>query len=219
MPNFSTDAHLLKWEPDVFRLCRFEHQKLGGGATGATAAGAATLADATSGDFVVAGVTTEHVVHLSKSGVYDDYFPVDSRLSATQLVLAAPRGVFSTQTSVAWTIHTFDPQHEEARFELLERFDLSDTDPLLAREDEVFDVRVLRRASAFRVLEMIFRAQSTSGKDLLWEKAERYRALYERALEAVKLRLDTDRDGTPDKTTEGASIDLLVDESGDAWPT
>ena len=219
MSNFSSDAHLLKWEPDVFRLCRFEHQKLGAGAAGATSAGSTMFTDATSGDFIVSGVTAGHVIQLAKTGVYDDYLPVASRTSATQLVLDAPRGIFSTQSSVAWTIHTFDPQHEEAHFELLERFDVSDANDLVADESDIFDARVLRRASVFRVLEMIFRAQSTSEKDLLWQKAERYRVLYDRALEAIKLRLDTDRDGTPDRTKEGASVDLLVEESGDAWPT
>jgi hypothetical protein len=219
MSNFSNDAHLLKWEPDVFRVCRFPHQKLASGASGATSAASTTFTDATSGDFIVAGVTGGHVVYLSKFGVYDDYLAVASRTSATALVLDAPRGIFSAQSSIAWSIYTFDPQHEEAHFELLERFDVSDANDLIADESDIFDARVLRRASVFRVLEMIFRAQSTSEKDLLWQKAERYRTLYDRALEAIKLRLDADRDGSPDKTKEGASIDLLVDESGDAWPT
>ncbi len=218
MSNFSNDAHLLKWEPDIFRICRFPHQKLGSGATGATSAASAAFTDATSGDFVVAGVTTGHVLWMSKSGAYDDYLPIASRTSATALVLDAPRGIFTTQSSVAWSIYTFDPQHEEARFELLERFDVDDANPLNADEADIFDARVLRRASVFRVLEMIFRAQATSESDLLWKKAERYRGLYERALEAIKLRLDVDRDGTPDRSKDASSVDLAVDESGDAWP-
>ncbi len=218
MSNFSNDAHLLKWEPDIFRICRFPHQKLGSGATGATSAASTTFTDATSGDFVVAGVTTGHVLWMSKSGAYDDYLSIASRTSATELVLDAPRGIFTTQSSVAWSIYTFDPQHEEARFELLERFDVDDANPLNADESDIFDARVLRRASVFRVLEMIFRAQSVSESDLLWKKAERYRGLYERALEAIKLRLDVDRDGTPDRSKDASSVDLAVDESGDAWP-
>ena len=87
MSNFSNDAHLLKWEPDIFRLCRFPHQKLGSGSAGATTAGSATFTDATSGDFIVAGVDAGHVVYLSKTGAYDDYLPVASRTSATQLAL------------------------------------------------------------------------------------------------------------------------------------
>jgi hypothetical protein len=218
MPNFSNDAQLLKWEPDIFRICRFPHQKLGSGATGATSAASTAFTDAAGGDFIVAGVTAGHVLWLSKSNVYDDYLPIASRTSATALALDAPRGIFTTQSSVAWSIHTFDPQHEEAHFELLERFDIDDANPLVADEPDIFDARVLRRASVFRALEMIFRAQSVSESDLLWKKAERYRALYALALEAVKLRLDVDRDGTPDRSKDASSVDLAVEDSGDAWP-
>lgn len=219
MPNFSNDAHLLKWEPEVFRLCRFPQQKLGGGTTGATTAGSATFTDATGGDFVDAGVDEGHVIHLSKSGAYDDYLPVASRTSATQLELNAPDGIFSTQSGITWSIHTFDPQHEEVHFELLERFDVDDENLLNPDEDDIFNVRVLRRASVFRVLEVIFRAQATSENDLFWHKAERYRTLYERTLGAIKLRLDFDADGAPDETKDAHSVDLRVEQSGDAWPT
>jgi hypothetical protein len=219
MSNFSNDAHLVKWEPDVFRLCRFPQQKLGAGSTGATSAGSADFTDGTSGDFVNACVGAGHVVWLSKSGAYDDYFPVKSRKSATQLELDAPKGIFTTQSGITWSIHTFDPQHEEAHFELLERFDIHDANALNPDESDIFDARVLRRASVFRVLEMIFRAQATSENDLFWQKAERYRTLYERTLGAVRLRFDLDSDGTPDQTKDAHSVDLRVEESGDAWPT
>ena len=218
MSNFSNDAHLLKWEPDVFRLCRFPQQKLGAGSTGATTAGSASFTDATSGDFVNAGVDAGHVLYLSKSGAYDDYLPVESRTSATQLEFDAVGGIFSTQTGVTWTIHTFDPQHEEVHFELLERFDIDDENLLNRDEEEVFNARVLRRASVFRVLEVIFRAQSSKEDDLFWKKAERYRVLFERTLGAVQLRFDFDRDGTPDETKDAHSVDLRVEEAGDAWP-
>jgi hypothetical protein len=217
MANFSRDAELLKWEPDVFRLCRFGHQKLGGGSAGATSAHSATFTDATAGDFVNAGVTQGHVLYLSKSGAYDDYFGVASRTSATQLVLDAPAGIFTAQSGIAWSVHTFDAQHEEVHFELCERFDLAET--LEHGESDVFDARVLRRASVFRVLEIVFRAQATGEQDLFWKKAERYRALYERALAAVQLRFDTNRDGTPDETANAHSVNLRVEQAGDSWPT
>jgi hypothetical protein len=219
MSNFSNDADLLKWEPDVFRLCRFNQQKLGGAGTGATSAGSAAFTDATGGDFVNAGVDTGHVVHLSKSGAYDDYFPVASRTSATQLLLDAPGGVFTTQSGVTWSVHTFDAQHEEAHFELCERFGIDDENALNYDEEDVFNVRVLRRASVFRVLEVVFRAQASNGEDLFWKKAERYGVLFERALSAARVRFDPDGDGTPDQTKDAHSVDLRVEEAGDAWPT
>jgi hypothetical protein len=218
MSNFSNDSHLLKWEPDVFRLCRFPQQKLGGASTGATTSGSTTFTDGTAGDFVNAGVDAGHVIWLSKSGAYDDYLPVASVEGATELTLDAPAGIFSTQTGVTWSIHTFDPQHEEVHFELLERFDVDDENVLNSDEADIHNVRVLRRASAFRVLEVVFRAQATGEDDLFWKKAERYRALYERTLAAVRLRFDFDDDGAPDETVDAHSVDLRVEQSGDAWP-
>ena len=217
MSNFSTDADLLKWEPDLFRLCRFEHQKLAGAATGQTTAGSSTFTDA-SGDFEDAGVDEGHVIHLLKSTAYDDYFPVAERLSATSIDLDVPSGLFSTQSTITYAVHTFDAQHEEAHFELLERFDVDDENVLNADEEDLFNARVLRRASVFRVLEIVFRAQATGEGDLLWRKAERYRALFERSLAAVRVRFDLDADGVPDRTKESRSVDLRVEESGDAWP-
>ena len=38
MTNFSTDADLIKWEPDIFRLAKIPTQKLYGSSTASTAA-------------------------------------------------------------------------------------------------------------------------------------------------------------------------------------
>lgn len=181
MSNFSNDAHLLKWEPDIFRLCRFPQQKLGGGSAGATSDGSSTFTDETSGDFVNAGVDAGHVIYLSKSGAYDDYLAVAYRRNATCLKLDAPAGIFVAGTGIAWSIHTFDPQHEEVRFELRERLDIDEE----GDEQDEFQPHLRRRASVFRVLEIIFRAQASSEDDLFWKKAERYRVLYERTLGAL----------------------------------
>ena len=218
MANFSNDAHLLKWEPDIFRLCRFPQQKLAGGTAGATTAGESTFTDSVSGDFVNAEVDEGYVILLSKSSVYDDYFPVESRTSATELVLDAPGGIFSTQTGITWEVHTFEPQHEEVRFELCERFDIDDDNALNEDEDDIFNVRVLRRAAVFRVLEIICRAQTSSEEDLFWKKAEQYRLLFERALGSAQVRFDLDADGTPDTTRDAHSVNLRVEKSGDSWP-
>jgi len=218
MGNFSSDADLLKWEPDVFRLCRFPQQKLGSGTTGATSAGSTTFTDAVSGDFVNADVDAGHVIYLSKSSAYDDYLPVASRVGATQLTLDTPAGIFTTQTGITWSIHTFAPQHEEAHFELLERFDIDDANDLNADEADIFNDRVMRRASVFRVLEIIFRAQASSEDDLFWKKAERYRTLYERTLGTIRLRFDFNANGEPDQTKDAHSVDLRIGQSGDAWP-
>ena len=216
MANFSTDADLLKWEPDIFRLTRIPSQKLMGSSTGSTTAGSATLTDGNA-DFVSAGVAAGHVVHLAKSGVYDLYLPVASVASATQLVLDAPGGLFVTQSGVTCEIHTFDPQHEEVHFELSQRFEISSEGELAFAEDELHEVRVLKRASAFRVLETIFRAGASDAGDLFWQKAQVYAELFASSVAAAKVRFDLDADGIPDATRSGHSVKLTVEDEGDAW--
>ena len=217
MTDFSTDADLLKWEPDVFRLAKMPAQKLAGSTSGSTSSGTATFTDL-SADFVSAGIAEGHVVHLLKSGVYDLFLPVASIASATQLLLDAPTALFSTQSSVTYEIHTFDPQHEEAHFELCQRFDITTEGEVTFAEDELHDMRVLRRASAFRVLEVIFRAGASDTGDLFWQKAQVYGGLFATAVEAAKVRFDLDADGIPDSTRTGHSVRLTVEEQGDAWP-
>lgn len=217
MTNFSTDADLLTWEPEVFRLASIPGQLLAAGSTGTTASGAATLTDAGAG-FLAAGVAAGHVVHLSKTGVYDLYLAVASVASATQLVLDAPGGIFSVQTGVAWEIHTFDPQHEAVHAVFCDYFDLNVEGEGGFSEDDIEERGALTRASAFDVLQAVFQGQSKDGEDLYARKSLFYTELYRAALTAVKLRFDRDGDGRPDATRTGHSVRLAVEEAGDAWP-
>ena len=217
MANFSNDAELMKWEPEVFRLARIPAQKLAGSGNGVTTAGSAQLTDS-GANFVTAGVKAGHVVKLAKSGVYDLYVPVAGVSSATQITLEAAGGLFVTQTGVTYEIHTFDAQHEEAHFELCQRFDITGDGVDQFAESELCEARVLRRASAFRVLEVIFRAEANETGDLFWQKAQVYGELFATAVEAAKVRFDRDADGVADTTRSGHSVRLRVEEEGDAWP-
>ena len=217
MSNFSTDADLVKWEPDVFRLARIPAQKLISSSTGVTAAGSAVVTDG-SANYLAAGVQAGHVAHLQRTGVYDVYLPVASVVSATELTLDAPAGIFVTQDLVTVEVHTFDAQHEEAHFELCQRFGITGEGEVEFAEDELHEVRVLRRASAFRVLQMIFRAGASDAGDLFWQKAQVYGELYGTALESARVRFDVNGDGTPDAMRSGHSVRLGVEEEGDNWP-
>jgi len=215
MAKFSKDADLMKWEPDVFRLAKIPAQKLAGGTGGSTSAGSATLVDS-GADFVTAGVSAGHVVHLVKTGVYD-LFATVSEATAPQLTLEVPGRLLSTQTGVSYEIHTFDAQHEEAHFELCQRFGVTGDEKEFA-EDELAEARVLRRASAFRVLEVIFRASASESGDLFWQKAQVYGDLYKTAVAAAKVKFDMNADGVADKTRTGHSVRLRVEDEGDSWP-
>lgn len=216
MGNFSSDADLMKWEPDVFRLARRTGRKLAGSTSGATTAKNAKLTDS-GADFVKAGVKAGEVAHLVKTGIYDLYAGIAEVKSATELTLEASEGLFTTQTEVTYEIYSFEAQHEEAHFELCERFGITGEGGEF-EEGDLQEARVLRRAAAFRVLEGIFRAEANETGDLFWQKAQVYGELFATAVEAAKVRFDVNRDGKTDATRSGHSVRLRVEEAGDEWP-
>ena len=206
MANFSTDADLLKWEPALFREIAPEHQCLtrGEGASSliyqVTAPGAA---------FVAARVRPGHVVHLANpdQGV-DGYYEVMSVEGETELlatVVGSPVDEWvplPTATDLAFAIHTFDPQHEEARWALLARFglEMDASDGAKDLERWILEHRSLRRASVALVLATVFRGQAAGGPadGALARKAEHYARLYEDEVAKVRLAVDRDADGRPD---------------------
>jgi hypothetical protein len=206
MANFSTDADLLKWEPALFREIALEHQCLtrGEGASSliyqVTAPGAA---------FVAARVRPGHVVHLANpdQGV-DGYYEVMSVEGETELLatlVGSPVDEWvplPTATDLDFAIHTFDPQHEEARWALLARFglEMDASDGAKDLERWILEHRSLRRASVALVLATVFRGQAAGGlaDGALARKAEHYARLYEDEVAKVRLAVDRDADGRPD---------------------
>ena len=206
MANFSTDADLLKWEPAVFREIAPEHQCLvrGEGASSllyqVTAPGAA---------FVAARVRPGHVVHLANpdQGV-DGYYEVMSVEGETELLatlVGSPVDEWvplPTATDLDFAIHTFDPQHEEARWALLARFglEMDASDGAKDLERWILEHRSLRRASVALVLATVFRGQAVAAATdgALARKAEHYARLYEDEVAKVRLAVDRDADGRPD---------------------
>jgi hypothetical protein len=217
MPNFSTDADLLRWEPALFRELVLDHQTLTEGDE-ATASGYEVQAD---GDFEARGVRPGHVIHLKniEQGV-DGWYEVLSVEGAGVLV-AAVVGTgpddwvpLPSATDLEFAIRTFDPQHEEARWALLERFGLA-TDaasPAADLERWILQERALRRASVALVLATLYRGQACAeAASGLARKAEHYARLYDAEVARVRLPLDRDADGRPDDVRGPASFRLRRD--------
>jgi hypothetical protein len=206
MPNFSTDADLLTWEPALLREMTLDHQCLVYG-SGATSQELSVVAEAAA--FKTAGVCPGHVIHLKNDvqGI-DGYYKVLSVESETELLAGMLGGRENgpvpppAGTDLEFDIHTFDPQHEEARWALLARFGLETdaADPAADLERWVFQRRTLRSASVALVLAMLYRGQSTGGPDEagMARKADHYARLYEEEAAKARLILDRDGDGRPD---------------------
>jgi hypothetical protein len=225
MANFSTDEDLLKYEPRLFTVEQHPSQKLSAGADGVVShSGGVVKFNSATGAFVNAGMTSGHVVYLFKSSgstvYFDQALPVAAVKSASGLTLEAKTAACPSATSVTYRVCTFDPQHENMHFELMEHFSLDDGD-LDTDNDEadLYNRRQLRDVSTFGVLESVYYGQAKHPDDANWAKASGYRLRYETALNRVKLQLDTDADSNPDVTKRGGSVRLIVGGSGDAWPT
>ena len=218
MTNFSTDADLLKWEPALLREIVLDHQCL---TRGAGATSAAFSVTATGSKFVTAKVRPGHVIHLANpdQGV-DGFYEVLSVEGETELMagLVGGRGdeavPLPSATGLDFAIHTFDPQHEEARWALLARFGL-EADAEAAGSDLerwIAQHRALRRASVALVLAMLYRGQAAEGEASgLARKADHYARLHEDEVAKARLILDREADGRPDDVRSLASHRLRRD--------
>ena len=216
MATFSTDADLLKWEPMLARDMALDHQCLQRG-TGATSQG--FLVTATGAHFMASHVRPGHAIHLGSAGqAVDGFFEVLSVESETQLMagMIGARGDESVPlpagTGLDFAIHTFDPQHEEARGVLLARFglDVDAADPAADLQRWIAQCRCLRRASVAWVLTTIFRGQAADGPEAAGfaRKADQYARLFEDEVAKVRLPLDRDGDGRPDTVQGRGSLRL-----------
>jgi hypothetical protein len=219
MPNFSTDADLLKWEPALMREIVLDHQCLTRGED-ATSQTFSVVAD--DGQFKTALVRPGHVIRLrnDEQGV-DGLYEVLSVESESELLagLIGGRGdawvPLPTATDLEFSIHTFDPQHEEVRFTLLARFGLETdaADTAADLERWIAQRRVLCHASVALVLSTLYRGQATGGPEAsgLAKKAEHYARMYEDEVSKARLALDRDADGRPDDVRSLSSHRLRRD--------
>ena len=120
-----------------------------------------------------------------------------------------------TATDLEFAIHTFDPQHEEARYALLARFGLEADahDAAADLERWISQRRCLRRASVALVLATLYRGQASGdpATSALARKADHYARLYEDEVVKARVALDRDGDGRPDDVRSLASHRLRRD--------
>jgi hypothetical protein len=219
MPNFSTDADLLKWEPALLREIALDHQCLARGSGASSQTFSVVAEDAA---FQTARVQPGHIIHLKNAdqGI-DGYYEVFSAQSETELLAGFLGGrgdewvPLPAGTDLEFDIHTYDPQHEEARWALLARFGLETdaADGATDLERWIFQRRVFRTASVAMVLAMLYRGQSTSGPDAagMARKADHYARMYEDEVTKARVILDRDGDGRPDGVRSLASHRLRRD--------
>jgi hypothetical protein len=217
MANFSTDADLVKWEPTLFRDLAGPGRRLACGSDGATAG--LTLTSA-SGYFLDGRVAPGHVVRLVAADGADfggyEVLSVESQtaLLATEVGRDAEDSVdLPIGSPWSYSVDTFDAQAEEVRFELLSRLGLECDRRRQDQEAWVLDRRVLRRASVFATLAMIFEGQSGGNEEglTLSAKAKLYRGLYEKELAKIRVRLDRNGDGLADDMRAPGSARLSRD--------
>ena len=219
MPNFSTDADLLKWEPAILREIALDHQCLVRGSGASSETFSVVAEDAA---FKTAQVHAGHIIHLKNAdqGI-DGYYEVLSVETETELLAGVGGGrgdglaPLPAGTDLEFDVRTFDPQHEEARFALLARFGLeTDTGDTAADLDRwILQRRVLRHASVALVLSMLYRGQSTGGPDSagMARKADHYARMYDNEAAKARLVLDRDGDGRPDDVRSLSSHRLRRD--------
>ena len=224
MANFSTDEDLLKRESLIFTTIYPTHQVLAEGSNGVMQPSASVVIFSSStGDLVNAAITSGHVLWLGKSSgttvYYDQAYAVAKVSTSTTVHLEAKAANCPTCSSVAYRVCTYDPQHENVHFELMQHFGLDDND-LDTENDEadLYNVRQLREASATRVLELIYRGQMQTPEDYCAKQTEFYGMEAARTKMAVNLQMDPNDDSDPDSTRRRGSVDLIVDGRGDAWP-
>jgi preprotein translocase subunit SecG len=218
MVSFSNDADILKYEPILFGELHLPWQVLWAG-TGGTLSG--TTFTANDADFVAARISAGGVVYLqSADGSLDGAYEVVSVDSATQLSLSVIRSdptdtavAPPAATDISYRISTFAPQANEVGFQLTEYFGISPGNPAsdIGVED-VLDASVLRLASVFAVISIVYAMLAGKAKDEnYWKKSLYYQKLFAKARGQCRLSIDVGADGIADVTKVGASGRLMRD--------
>ncbi len=218
MVRFSNDADILKYEPILFGQLHLPGQVLVSG-TGGVVSG--TTLTASGADFVSAQTAAGHVIYLQSSdGVLDGAFEIVSVDSATQLTVSVVRSE-STDTAVApaaasdvsWRISTFDPQANEAAFQLTEYLGIGPGNPASDVDaEDILDTSVLKMASVFLVLSVVYAMlASKDEKENFWNKSLHYRKCFESARQRCRVSIDSGSDGVADVTILGGSVKLVRD--------
>ena len=207
MFSFSSDVDLAKFEPGVFGSWFLSSQVLCGGANGIVAG---TQFTASGVDFTAAQAAAGGVIYLeSADGSIKGAFEIVSVDDATHLTVSVLR-VNNEQAAIpvgsasglTWRIVSYAPQAYEVLRQLSQKMGLSPGCESQQSIEDIVDAEPLRAASIFGVLAMGFESLYTgdANQTVLVEKKEHYQWRYDRELEQLTVRVDTNDDGSTDKS-------------------
>ncbi|MCE5187319.1 MAG: hypothetical protein LLF76_14465 [Planctomycetaceae bacterium] len=213
---FSRDADLARFEAGVFGDWHLRGQAVCGGANGIVAGTQFTAAGV---DFAAARVAAGDVLWLqSADSTIAAAYEIDEVLDSGHLEVGVLRSEADEElvpvaaaSGLTWRIVKYAVQAYETMWEMSRRLGLR---PGCAGADhsveDVVNAEALRQASIFGTLAMILEAVYTGaeGQEVVKEKAAAYRKRFEKAMEGLRVLLDTDGDGGADGTAEGGTITL-----------
>ena len=218
MVSFSNDVDILKYESVLFGELHLPGQVLAAG-TGGVLNG--TTFTASGADFVSSQVSAGGVVYLQTAdGLLDGAYEIVTVDSATQLIISVVRSDSDdtavappSATGISYRVSTFGQQASEVGFQLTEYYGIKPGNPdSIYSAEDVFDTAVLKRASVFGVISIVYAMLASKDKDdNFWKKSLHYQRLFERARERCKLSIDVGSDGVADLTRDGASVRLVRD--------
>jgi len=206
---WSDDGDLYLREPGIFNALPAGEEVLVSGTDGATDATGKVVTSATvAAGFTVAGVGKDsedvdctHFLEIL-SGGYQGLYRIAS-VSAGGDELNLDRPIAASQSSLPFQVRTFNRWHAEAHLhyqDYIKRIESDedwDDSELHARSK-----RDLRDLCVARVLAIICGGASRAKEDLWDEKARKYLAMEQRALQSMPpLEKDTDGDGESDEDT------------------
>ncbi|KPL25539.1 MAG: hypothetical protein AMJ75_00615 [Phycisphaerae bacterium SM1_79] len=218
MVSFSKDVDILKYESILFGELHLPGQVLAAGTDGALDG---TTFTASSADFVNAKVSAGGVVYLQTGdGLLDGAYEIVSVDSATQLIISVVRSYSDdaavappSATGISYRVSTFGQQASEVGFQLTGYYGIKPGSPdSIYSAEDVFDTTVLKRASVFGVISIVYAMLASKAKDdNFWKKSLHYQRLFERARERCRLSIDVGYDGVVDLIRDGASVRLVRD--------
>ena len=196
MANFSNDADLLAYEPNVFVDLPFAGQRplrvtdaAVSGMTVTSATGG--FNDLAAGDVAVVWSSESDKTTHAVASVSDDN---------TLTLATAPVGLAAT-SGLSFEVRTFEPQAAEVHDELLRALGI-DTDDEEAELDEssVLSVGLMRRLEVLGTLAGVYMAAPALVGDnrTVDAKAERYGQRFVRAMGGARVLIDVDGDGRAD---------------------
>lgn len=211
---YATDEDLWLIGSSDWAILVPQSQTLAGGADGELDAGGWVLTS-TATDFEAQGVAAGHIVRLSspRSTFRLDQFLAVESVSGGEATLRRPglaAGVGMPPSAAAldeitFDVRTFDPQLENAAYEMHQRFAVDPSSNYRAPGD-IYDQRVFRELCCLWVLYREYmQGQRTEDGDFPI-KARNYKILFEEALSKAQLRWGSDGDAQPPTSKFGMRL-------------